>query len=181
MQRIFCLTAAAFLVATPAAFAADVGIGKKSGEPIEINSDSLEVLQNESRAIFSGHVVAVQGQMRLKSDKMIVHYRKAEEQKGGSAEGKSAIDKIEVQGNVFLSSPEETASGASGTYDVTREEVVLINNVVVTRGQNVLKGDRLTYNLGTGKSVISSAGATQETGKKQRVRALFVPGSEEKK
>jgi lipopolysaccharide export system protein LptA len=46
---------------------------------------------------------------------------------------------------------------------------------VLTRDKNVLKGDRLTYNLATGKSAISGGGAAAKSGGKDRVRALFVP------
>lgn len=151
-----------------------------TNQPIEINADSLEVYQEESRAIFIGNVVAVQGEVRLKADKMTVHYSQAKE--GKSAGEKSAIERLEVVGNVFLSTPEETASGASGLYDVAGREIRLKEKVVLTRGKNVLKGDHLVYNLNTGKSVIDSSGAAVDsvTGKKQRVRALFVPGEEKK-
>jgi len=176
------LSVLTFTAFAPQVLAAEA-IGAKNNGPIEINADTLEVLQQQNKAIFSGNVVAVQGDMRLKSDKMTVHYTRAEGKEGGpKTEGGSGIERIEVQGNVFLSTPEETASGTSGLYNVTQREVDLIDNVVVTRGKNVLKGDRLTYNLATGKSVVSSKGAaTDTTGKKQRVRALFVPGSEDGK
>ena len=168
------------LLVTFAALPAAADERFNTNQPIEINSDSLEVYQEESRAIFIGNVVAVQGDVRLKADKMTVHYTKAEE--GKSSDGKSAIDRIEVVGNVFLSTPEETAAGASGVYAVANREINLRDNVVLTRGKNVLKGDQLVYNLNTGKSVISSSGAavSAKTGKKERVRALFVPGEEKK-
>lgn len=158
--------------------------------PIEINADSLEVMQEQNMAVFTGHVVAIQGDVRLKAEKMTVYYKHADEDakvkkpKAKAADDKSqgAIEKIETDGGVFLTTQQETASGANGTYDVEHQMIYLNNNVVLTRGQNVLKGDKLTYNFATGKSVITGGGgASQPNGKKgERVRALFVPGSESK-
>lgn len=183
MKIIRCLLLLTCFAAAPSlAFAVSPLSGGNSKDPIEINSDSLEVFQQENRAIFMGNVVAVQGQMRLKSDKMTVYYHKAAE--GEKKQGQTGIEKIEVDGNVFLSTPEETGSGTKGLYDVDKKEIYLINNVVLTRGQNVLKGDRLTYNLESGKSVITGGATAAQgstSGKPPRVRALFVPGSEKGK
>lgn len=141
--------------------------------PIEITADNLEVRQAEHIAVFSGNVIAVQGQLKLKAERMTVHYRE-----GANTEaGQESISKIEVDGNVFLSNPSETAQGDKGIYDVDANEIRLQNNVVLTRQDNILKGETLVYNLGTGKSTMTNAGATTENGKPARVRALFTPGS----
>ncbi len=150
-----------------------------SKQPIEITSDSLEVLQNDSMATFVGNVVAIQGDVRLKSDKMTVYYAKKGDDKAAAANStqQQSIKKIDVDGNVFLSTPDETAGGARGNYDVIGQEIHLQENVTLTRGKNVLKGNNLTYNFASGRSVISGGDvAEQGTSKgKQRVRALFVP------
>ena len=160
--------------------AAPLPIGGKHDNktPIEVTSDSLDVLQEQNQAIFSGHVVAIQGDVRLKADKMTVTYSKQGEKKDApKAEANNAIQKIDATGSVFLSTPDETASGASGTYDVENQEINLNDNVILTRGQNVLKGDKLTYNFATGKSKISGGVASADGKGKGRVRALFVPDS----
>jgi len=158
------------------------GLSVNHNAPIEVTADGLEVFQEENRAVFTGHVVAVQGQVRLKSDRMNIFYRKPEKEEGAkkaldsNAMQKDAIQKIEVEGNVFLSTPEETASGANGVYDVENHQIVLNDNVVLTKGNNTLKGDHLTYNLETGKSVFNGGGVQTPDGKGgQRVRALFMP------
>ncbi len=153
--------------------AAPLSSGGDAGKPIEINADNLEVFRPEKKAIFSGHVVAIQGNTRLTAKKMIVHYREMEER--GEAEKKSAVSRIEVEGDVLLTTPEETASGARGNYDVDKKVIYLKDNVTLTRGKNVLKGDSLTYDINKGHSVVNSSkgGANAQSGK--RVRALFVP------
>jgi len=160
--------------------------------PIDITSDRLDVFQAENRAVFSGHVVAIQAEDRLKADEMVVHYRKQDEQeqaKTAAPDKKTpdanpmnagAITKIDTKGNVFLSTPAETASGDWGDYDVDAQVVHLNDHVVLTRGPNVLKGDHLVYNLDTCKSVVTSDAGTAAPGGapatgKQRVHALFIP------
>lgn len=137
-------------------------------EPIEITADSLEVKQNENIAIFRGNVDAQQGDMRLHADQLTVHYRGGE----GSG-GVNAISRIDAAGSVFITSSRETAQGEAGVYDVENNLITLTQNVVLTRGENVIRGNRLVLNLATGQSrVDGGVGATQSGG---RVRSLFVP------
>lgn len=143
--------------------------------PIEITADALEVRQPDHIAIFTGNVLAIQGDMNLKSDRMKVFYRPNEEQ----TEGQESISKIEVDGNVFLTNPTETARGLKGIYDVDSNEIRLLGNVILTRAENILKGEALIYNMNTGKSVLTTAGKASEKGKSERVRALFVPSKKE--
>ncbi len=169
---------------------ASFGKKRDNHTPIEVTADSLEVLQEESKATFTGHVVAIQGDLRLTADSMNVFYAKREEAKGkkapkAAAKEENAIKKIDAVGNVFLATPEETASGATATYDVDEQEIHLNGHVVLTRGKNVLEGENLVYNFATGKSkIVSEAGAAATasggTGGKKRVRALFVPEKDKK-
>ena len=46
-------------------------------------------------------------------------------------------------GNVFMSSPEETAQGEFGVYDVDGALLTLEGSVVLTRDENVVRGERL--------------------------------------
>jgi lipopolysaccharide export system protein LptA len=175
MKKIISVAVLVCVMAAAAQAALPVGGKHDANAPIEINADALEVLQQENKATFSGNVVAVQGDTRLKSDKMVVYYHPQEE-KQTSAGQQDAIRKIDVIGNVFLAMPEETASGKTGLYDVENQRVELHENVVVTHGKNTLKGDKLVYDMKTGKSVVTSGGAVQNAPwRRERVRALFVP------
>lgn len=156
--------------------------GGGSGKPIEIVSDRLTVDQNSQIATFSGNVDAVQGTMTLRSDVLRVYYTKTEEGREGGQQqpaggSEQSIRRIEAEGNVLVSTPRETAQGDSGTYDPNTRKVVLEGNVVLTRGQNVVRGTRLDSDLATGISTVTAGPATAAApGKRgQRVRALFVP------
>ena len=137
--------------------------------PIEITADSLEVTQDENIAIFRGNVDALRGEMHLHADELTVHYRRIE----GGGSGVSAIGRIDAAGSVFITSSGETAQGEIGVYDVENNLITLTKNVVLTRGENVIRGNRLVLNLETGQSrVDGGVGGFRSGG---RVRSLFVP------
>jgi lipopolysaccharide export system protein LptA len=154
---------------TPAAAQLDQLDGDHDSDaPIEITADTLEVRQSENLAIFRGDVDAIQGDMLLRADTLVVHYRDNEE-----APDQPGISQIDAEGNVFVSSPNETAQGARGIYDVDNKKIWLTGQVVLTQGDNIIQGEQLELDLVTGKSKVLSAESGD--GEKQRVRGLFVP------
>src|SRR5262249_18015899 len=115
-----------------------------------------------------------------KSDVMVVHYKKKEagqpgESSGSFQPGQNAVERIDVSGHVVIITPTETATGDRGVYDPGKRQVRLLDNVVLTRGKNILKGDTLVHDLDTGKSVINSPFHKEPQSSGGRVRALFVP------
>lgn len=161
--------AAGGLGGTAAQAQIDISNAYDTSLPIEITADTLEVEQESQIAIFRGNVDAVQGTLSLRADLLKVYYRTDED-------GNNSISKIEAEDNVLISSPTETAQGDRGVYDIDSEKMHLFGSVVLTRGQNVIKGDRMELDLATGKSKVESASVA--TGGQGRVKALFVPNSE---
>lgn len=146
-------------------------------QPIEITANNLEVQQNNNLAIFSGAVEVIQGDMRLRAERLRVYYVQnnapgaqpaRRPQQAGQPD--QSIRRIEAEGKVFVSSPEETAQGDLGLYDVEGGTITLTGNVVLTQGENVLRGNRAVMNMNTGRSVMESGGQSG------RVRGLFMPG-----
>jgi lipopolysaccharide export system protein LptA len=147
-----------------------------SSQPLHVAADNLVVLQENSRAVFTGNVVASQGEMVLKSDKMTVFYRNAQERKAGQ----NAIARVDVAGNVLLTTPKEKASGNQGYYDVDGSTVKLMGDVVLSQGETVIRGQDLVYNVKTRQSSIQSAKAPQgqvKQGKDGRVE-MYIPNVE---
>ncbi len=143
-----------------------------SKQPIEITADELEILQPNRKAIFRGNVIAKQGDVTIQSRSMTVYYRTAQERRGDMG----AVSKIEVDGDVLFKTPQESARGNKGVYNVDQKQILLLGNVILSRGQNVLRGDRLDYNLVTQKSLLTSIPITSNGGKSRgRVKGVFVP------
>jgi len=141
--------------------------GQDKSAPIEIVADSLVVRQAERLAVFSGNVDATQGERSLRADELKVFY--GEEQLGGG----QGIRRIEAIGRVVVAEPGQTAQGDRGVYDPEAGKIRLDGNVVLTRGDNVVRGGQLEMDLATGTAVVRAAKPGGAPG--ERVRALFVP------
>ena len=176
LGRAGLLGAALALAQRPAAPAQDTAPAARSGgseEPIEITSDKLVLQQNQRIATFTGNVDAIQGDTALRTDLLRVFYTSEEERQASGSQ--QTVRLLEAEGNVIIIQPGETAEGDNGTYDLAAGKMVLLGNVVLTRGKNVVKGDRLDVDRNTGVSVVSVSQAAGGAGRKDRVRALFVP------
>ncbi len=147
--------------------------------PIEISADSLEVAQEDQVATFAGNVDAVQGDLVLSAETLKVRYEGKSSTVGLAAGTGGTINQIEASGKVILSSPEETAEGDVGVYDVPAQLITLKGDVVLTRGENVLRGEHLELDLATGKSrmvgTTASVAADGSASTGARVKALFTP------
>jgi lipopolysaccharide export system protein LptA len=89
-----------------------------------------------------------------------------------------AISLIEVEGNVFMATPDESAKGDKGDYQVDEKLLHLFgDNVILTRDKNILRGTEMVYNLETGRSVLTNHG-TKVGPNGGRVRGVFVPNQD---
>jgi lipopolysaccharide export system protein LptA len=142
------------------------GLKLSGDQPIQIESDKLEVRQAESVAVFTGNVTVVQGPTMLKAGKMTVYYVK---DAGAAAKGTVAstsamtgsanIDHLVVDNKVYIKSNDQIATGDSGTFDMKTEVLVLSGNeVVMSQGANVLKGCKLTVQMKSGLAQVDGCG-----------------------
>jgi lipopolysaccharide export system protein LptA len=148
------------------------GLRLSRDEPIQIESDKLEVKEPENLAIFTGNVTVTQGPTTLRSGRMIVYY----EQDGGSATtGSSKIDRLQVDGKVYVKSNNQVATGDTGTFDMKSEVLVLSGKeVVLSEGPNVLVGCKLTVQMKSGRAQVDSC---PKSGSGGRVQMSITPGS----
>ncbi|MEE1655879.1 LptA/OstA family protein [Microvirga sp. CF3062] len=154
-----------------------VGFGNfgSSKEPIKIDANKLDVFDKEGRAVFTGDVVAVQGESTMKCTIMTVFYEQRDQNGGQAAPAAqggddSAIKKIDCKGPVTIVSRTQVATGENATFDRGSNKILLSGNATLSDGPNVTKGERVLYDINTGVANI-------ETTPGGRVRALFVPGN----
>jgi lipopolysaccharide export system protein LptA len=150
------------------------GLKLSGDQPIQIESDKLEVRETENVAVFSGNVSVTQGTTLMKSGRMIVYYAKD----GGSvATGSASIDKLEVDGKVYVKSDNQIATGDKGVFDMKTETLVLSGKeVVLSEGDNVLVGCKLTVQMRNGKAHVEGC-KSGETGT-GRVMLSITPKSQ---
>lgn len=159
------------------------GMGGDSKEPIKIDANKLDVLDKDNKAIFSGNVVAVQGETTVRCSVMTVFYegrgqggqgaapkpaQPAAQQGQGTNDG--AIKRIECTGPVTVVSKTQAATSDNAVFDRANNQVIMTGNVALNDGPNITRGDKLVYNTQTGIANVTSSG---------RVQGFFVPNSGE--
>jgi lipopolysaccharide export system protein LptA len=153
-------TAAVLLAAcfSVAGFTAEKITGLKlSGKgPVQIESDKLEVREKENIAVFTGNVAVVQDKTLLKAGKLIVYYAND----GGSATtGSATIERLEATEKVYMKSENQVATGDVGTFDMKSEVLVLSGKqVVLTEGENIATGCKLTVQMNSGQAKLDGCG-----------------------
>lgn len=146
------------------------GFKHDASQPIKISADSLEVRQNEQTAVFSGSVDARQGDVRMQAERLTVTYDPDAEDNSQAG----AIKHVRAEGDVFISSKTETASGNWADYDVVSATILMGDDVTLTQDKNVLAGGKLRINLNSGEARIEGGVATS-TGGSGRVQGIFTP------
>lgn len=148
---------------------AEAQIGR-SGGPLDVQAQNMDVFDAEGRILLRGEVDVIQGDTRLAADQIEIFYTP-----GGNAAtsgGFGDINRIVATGNVFYVTPLERARGSNGVYEAASDTVTLTGDVVLTRGENVITTTRFVTNLTTGNSSFDGG----ESG--ERVRSVLFPGSE---
>jgi lipopolysaccharide export system protein LptA len=156
-----CVAAASLLAATAApAFAQSTskinGLALSKDKPIQIESDALEIHDQDKQALFDGNVKVVQGTMTLNADHMIVYYKG---NSGAVTSGNGDINRIDVRGSVTVFSGKQTARGDEGSFDMATQFLTLTGKqVVLTDGPNVFTGCKLTVQMKTGLAKLDNCG-----------------------
>ncbi|NNG69850.1 LPS ABC transporter substrate-binding protein LptA [Rhizobium laguerreae] len=177
-MAFFAGTFALILTAAGAAAQSTTMSGMKlsNDQPIQIESDKLEIHDQEHTALFTGKVKVVQGTTTMQSGKMTVYYKdKAAkpaadgaqpaaqpEQSASLASGSADIDKILVTDKVLLTSGTQTATADDGNFDMASQTFILTadegNKVILSDGPNVFTGCKLTVHMQTGQAELESCG-----------------------
>ena len=154
------------------------GFSQNRDQPVHIEAATLEVRDKDKVATFSGDVKVKQGDTGLRCKSLVVFYEgndaagKTLQAASPGPGGQQRIKRLEARGGVVVTQKEQTATGETGIFDMKTNTVTLNGNVVMTQGQNVLRGDRLVVDLTSGVSRVESGKNGQG-----RVQGLFQPGS----
>jgi lipopolysaccharide export system protein LptA len=138
--------------------------------PLHITALHLEADQAKRLITFGGQVKAQYGDSFLYTDQLRVYYEPPESRKGAAtpeeaAEGQSPlgdlgggkIERIEAEGHVRFVQEDKVATGQKAVYYREEEKVVLLGDPQVWRGENNLKGERITLHLKDNRVVVESS------------------------
>jgi len=142
------------------------GFSTNRDQPVKIRAASLEVRDKDKVATFSGDVHVVQGDTEMRCKTLVVYYEEGAGKTGvkvaepGPAGGQ--VRRMEAQGGVVVTQKDQIATGDRGEFDMRTNTVTLLGKVVVTKGQDVLRGEKLIVNLTDGVSKMDSGGGRIE-------------------
>ncbi|MEO5346464.1 MAG: hypothetical protein H7834_08820 [Magnetococcus sp. YQC-9] len=158
-----------FAGATPWLAGAAPPAGGQPKASMAVTSDRMEMDDINQVAVFTGHVVADDGKMRLTADRMTVRYNK-------KIKGQGGLREVKAEGKVTIQQERDRSTADVAIYQVDKRTVELIGNdrdAVVLRGDDQLTGRRILVTL-DGQQRISRV-AVQGGGENQRVSARITP------
>lgn len=168
LSRAFAVVGCAVWLGLATAAAQSVTSGElstasKTEKDVDIEADSMQVLEDEQQAVFTGNVDATRGTVRLNSDKLVVHYKEKPRDDGTK---KTEVTHLDANGNVVIVTRNQRITGQWAKMNVTANELTVGGNVVVVQGKTIVKGKKLFVDLDTNKSEMTGG----------RVKGSFVPG-----
>ena len=141
-------------------------------QPIQIVSDRLDAYNEKKLVIFSGNVIATKGDITIKSDRLLLYYKKGPQvpKKEGAHDIGNAgdLEKIEAKGNVTITQGERIVTGDNAVLYQDAQKIIMTGNAVMSEGKNVIHGDRIVAFLEEDRGTVESVG-------KSRVKAVIYP------
>jgi lipopolysaccharide export system protein LptA len=172
-MRLILPLFAALLTTTPVAAQLSVLRNHDVKAPFDLAADRFEVRDKDGVSLFTGNVVATQGNLKLAAARARAYYERS-----GMA---LTVRRVDTQGGVVFTSPSEQVKADWGVYDLDSQVITLGGDVTLLRGQDVLTGQRVELNLRTGVlsldgrsgSAAPQGSTAAATGGDGRVRARF--------
>lgn len=144
--------------------AAAIAGSVKGEQNVDVEADSMEVLEAEKKAVFTGNVSAERTGTRLNSDLMVVNYAEVVQADGSK---RTDVTMIDAKGNVQITTARQVITGDRAILDVAGDLLTVTGNVVVKEGNTVVTGAKLTADLKAKTSSMTGG----------RVKGSFVPRS----
>ena len=141
-------------------------------QPIQITSDVLEYLNDKRLVVFSGNAVAIQGEVIIRSDKLLLYFKKAagdeKPQQAKGVEKTGDLERIEAKGRVHVSKGNQGATGDEAVYDQGTEKIIMTGNATMREGKNVVRGHKITLLMNEDRGIV-------EAQERKRVTAIIHP------
>ena len=134
-----------------------VFINSANAKQIKIISDKLEVIRAENISIFSGNVYAMEDNLEIWSEELIMI----------SSEDESEVKEINANGTVKIVREELSINGDKARYDPIQNKLIVFGKVEVLQNQSVILCDKIIVDLENSSSIMSSDS-------NKRVEALII-------
>lgn len=126
---------------------------------IKITSDELEIVRANNTSIFYGNVYALQDNLQIWSEKLIVI----------STNDERNIEEIKALGSVKIVRDELIINGNIAKYDPANNILIAYGDVKVTQDRNIILCDEIIVDLENSSSIMKSNVT-------KRVEAVIISG-----
>jgi lipopolysaccharide export system protein LptA len=137
-----------------------------SAQPLRITSQQLEADNKNQVIIFTGNIIARQGDMVIHADVARVYYEKREEG--------NEVREIVATGNVKIHQGDRVATGQRAQFLNAEQKIILTGQPRVWQGKDMVSGEKITVLLEEDKSLV-------ESGPDRRVEVILYPKGEANK
>lgn len=137
--------------------------------------DSIEYWHSENKGIAHGNAIATFPEKKevIQADTLTAYFKPSKEKTEGVKE-KSALERVEAEGNTLASGPKGIVTGKRGNYSAKTDIVEIFENVKVTQGGNVIQGEHAIYNLGTDiAEIYPNLPGIPQMGPKKRISGII--------
>jgi lipopolysaccharide transport protein LptA len=169
--------------------------------PIDIDAATLDFEDAKRFALFSGNVVAKQGEFIIRAPTLTAHFNSQSallalptgKAKGSEPAGAASLKKIEARGGVVITGKDgQKVTGDWADFDPASNFATVGGRVVVTQDKNVVEGSKLVMDLTSGRTRFEIPNPTTATAEdaapstlpcvpgqtctsRPRIRAVFYP------
>ena len=132
-------------------------INSASAKQIKIISDKLEIIRSENISIFSGDVYAIENNLEIWSEKLIMT----------SSNDETKVEEINAHGNVKIVREELSINGDKAQYDPIQNKLIVFGKVEVIQNRSIIMCDKIIVDLENSSSIMKSVS-------NKRVEALII-------
>jgi lipopolysaccharide export system protein LptA len=116
-------------------------------DPIKITSQRVDYDNQKQEAIYSGEVKVVKGDITLTADTIRVFFRGKDQ----------SVKMIQAEGKLRIWWKDRYAEAEKGVYDDQLKTLILSGSPKTWQDENMVKGDKITYNLEDERVVVEGS------------------------
>ncbi len=111
--------------------------GGRTSEPIDVESDSMELKSKDNLVIFSGSVTAKRGDMTVQSEALTIYLM----------EKSQDIERIEAEKKVGIRRGDMIATGDKAVFDLNADTVTLTGSPKIWRASGAVEGEKIVMHI----------------------------------
>ena len=126
--------------------------------PVRIRAPHFKIFGKESRAVYTGGVVATRDDTRLTCRELTAHY-----------DAKGEVRRLVCVGNVVATDGDKWARGQRATFDNVGGILEVTGNPEARQGANIMRGTLVRFYVGTDVLEVTDADTRLESPRERRI------------